>query len=147
MLLYSPVQAPQKSGMGGYTEEVLEWFDCPRASAHPGCEHSCRVYRIDLHRGFARASSRPARRRRKLYRAGKRTDSELHCQASTTFVPCNTRIPCCKRRSRQTRVRKGVCETLIPDIVALKHIRTIAAMHVSSADPTFDSLNFKLRRS
>ena len=27
--------------VGGYTEEVLEWFDYPRASAHSGCEVSC----------------------------------------------------------------------------------------------------------
>ena len=32
-----------------------------------------RVYQIDLHRGFARASSRPARQWRKLYRARERT--------------------------------------------------------------------------
>ena len=33
----------QKLGVGGYTEGVLKWFDCPRASAHPGCEVSCPV--------------------------------------------------------------------------------------------------------
>ena len=31
----------QKLGVGVYTEEVLEWFNCPHASAHPGCEVSC----------------------------------------------------------------------------------------------------------
>ena len=33
---------PQTLGVGGYTEEVLEWFDCPHTSAHPGCKVSCR---------------------------------------------------------------------------------------------------------
>ena len=31
----------KKLGVGGYTEEVLEWFNYSRASAHPGCEVSC----------------------------------------------------------------------------------------------------------
>ena len=31
-------------------------------------------------------------------------------------------------------IRMGVCETLMPDVVAPEHIRTIAAMYVSSAD-------------
>ena len=33
-------QAP-KIGVGGYTKEVLEWFNCPHASAHPGSKVSC----------------------------------------------------------------------------------------------------------
>ena len=28
----------QKLRVGGYTEEVFDWFDYLRASAHPGCE-------------------------------------------------------------------------------------------------------------
>ena len=28
----------QNLGVGGYTEKVLKWFNCPRARAHPGCE-------------------------------------------------------------------------------------------------------------
>ena len=31
----------QKLRVGGYTEEVLEWFDYPRVSSRPGCEVSC----------------------------------------------------------------------------------------------------------
>ena len=31
----------QKLGVGGYTEEVVEWFNYPRTSAHLGCEVSC----------------------------------------------------------------------------------------------------------
>ena len=31
----------QKLEVGGYTEEVLEWFDCPHANAHLRCEVSC----------------------------------------------------------------------------------------------------------
>ena len=47
---YCPEQAPikrQKLRVGGYTEKVLEWFNYPRARAHPGCEVSCQgVYCI-----------------------------------------------------------------------------------------------------
>ena len=31
----------QKSGVGGYTKEVLEWFNYPCTTTHPGCEGSC----------------------------------------------------------------------------------------------------------
>ena len=31
----------KKSGVGSYTEEVLEWFECPHASGHLGCKVSC----------------------------------------------------------------------------------------------------------
>ena len=31
----------QKMRMGGYTEKELQWFNYPRARAHPGCEVSC----------------------------------------------------------------------------------------------------------
>ena len=37
----------QNLRVGGYTENVLKWFNYPHARAHPGCEVSCR---IDLHR-------------------------------------------------------------------------------------------------
>ena len=45
---YCPEQAPmgahskrgQNLGVGGYTEKVLNWFNYPRARAHPGCEVS-----------------------------------------------------------------------------------------------------------
>ena len=52
----------QKIGVGGYTEEVLEWFNYPAQAPIPDAKLAPRVYRIGLHRRFARASSRPARR-------------------------------------------------------------------------------------
>ena len=36
----------QKLRVGGYTKEVLEWFDYPHASAHPDTKLAARVYHI-----------------------------------------------------------------------------------------------------
>ena len=43
----------QKVWVGGYMEKVLEWFNYPRARAHPGCEVNCQGV---PHRGFVKAS-------------------------------------------------------------------------------------------
>ena len=64
----------KKLRMDGCTEEMLEWFGYPWASAHPGCEVSCQ--RVP-HRCFTCALSRPAWQWRKLYHARKWTDQPL----------------------------------------------------------------------
>jgi len=43
----------QKLRVGGCTKEALKWFNYPLASAHSGCEVSCRGCGIDLHRGLS----------------------------------------------------------------------------------------------
>ena len=64
----------QKLRVGNYIcmDEVLEWFNYSSESAHPGCKVIVRMYQIDHH--LVRASSRPGRWWRKLYRARKQTD-------------------------------------------------------------------------
>ena len=68
----------QKWGVGGYMEEVLECLNgstIPTQAPIPDAKLVARVYQIDLHCRFARASSRPAQWWRKLCRARKRTNS------------------------------------------------------------------------
>ena len=76
----------------------------------------------DLHRQFVRDSSRPAREWRKLYRATKRrpTRSLVAKFPPRSVIACNTRISCCRGRTLQTKPRTGVCEPLMPDVVAPK---------------------------
>ena len=109
--------AAQAPKIGG-TEEVLEWFNYHRASAHPGCKLAAWVYQINLHRHFARASSRPTRGWIKLFCARKRFDSYPHCQPSEAFVACSMQISYCRRRTLRTRLLTGMCGTLMLDVMA-----------------------------
>ena len=76
----------QKLRVGNYIcmDEVLEWFNYSRASAHPGCKVIVRMYQIDHH--LVRASSRPGRWWRKLYRARKQTDLQPCCVCRLQYV-------------------------------------------------------------
>ena len=106
-------------------KEVLEWSHYLCASIHPGCKVSGQGIpnrpASSLCPCFVQASP--------MENARKRTDLQLHCQASAMFVSCSTWILCHKLRTLQTRLRTGVCETLIS--WRLKRIRTIAAVYVT----------------
>ena len=134
---YASSSSTKKLRVGGCTEEVLAWFNYPRASAHPG---AARWYWIDLHCCFTRASSRPAQWWRRLYRARKRTDPYPCCQASTMFVAWSMRISCCKRGTLQTRLRMGGCETLLPDVAAAEAHQNDHSYVRELSRPTFSSL-------
>ena len=77
----------QKLKVGGYTEEVFEWFNYSCVSAYPGCEVSCQGV---LHCHFIHASSRPARWLGKLYHARKWTDPQPHCEGSAQYIRSNS---------------------------------------------------------
>ena len=128
-----------------FTRRMLEWFNYPRASAHPGCEVSsiidgrtestCSVASSVLRR------SQPDDIESCIVLESRLTRSLVAKLASEAFVTCSMRISCCRRRTLRTWLWTGVCETLW----RLKHIKTIAAMYVSSADlGTFDSLRKNL---
>ena len=79
-------QAPQKYRVGRYMKEVLEWSHYLCASVHPGCKVSGQVIQnrpaSSLCPCFVQASP--------MENAGKRTDLQLHCQASAMFISCST---------------------------------------------------------
>ena len=114
----------QNLRVGGYTENVLNY---PQARAHPGCKVSCHgtkstciVSSSKIRRGqpdsgesCIKLQSRPTR-------------SLVAKFSQRPVVTCNTRISCCRVRTLRTKPRMGVCEALMPDVVAPKVL--IAAM-------------------
>ena len=85
----------------------------PCARVHPRCEVSCQGV---LHRRFVRAFSRPARQWRKLCHATKLTDSQPRCQVFAVF----SRHLQYTFFMLRTRPRTGMCEHLMPDVMASK---------------------------
>ena len=110
---------------------MVQLSPCVRSKL-PGCTASS-----------LRASSRLARQWRKLYRATKLTDQQLVSSPAYfspprsknrlgtrltrslvakfpqhSVVACSTQISCCRERTLRTRLRTGVCEPLMPDVVA-----------------------------
>ena len=100
-------------------------------------EKAARGYRIDLHCRFARASSRPAR----IVLESGPTRSLVAKFPHATLAAWSMRISYCKRGTLRRRLRTGVCETLLPDIVAPEaHQNMIAAIVRELSGPTFRSL-------
>ena len=97
-----------------------------------------------MHCRFVRASSRPARQWRKLYRATKWTTHSLVAKfPQCSVVAGSTRISRCRGRTLQTRPRTGVCKPLMHDVMAPK-VHQNNRSYVSSADLPSDSLRKNL---
>ena len=132
-------QVPKLRGCG-YTEEVLKWFNYPHARAHPGCEVSCQGVPNQLasflHSYFIEASPT-------VEKAGScyKVDWLIAMLPSLQWsvIACSTRISCCRGRTPRTRPRMGVCEPLMPDVMATKAHQN-NCNYVSSADLPSDSL-------
>ena len=60
-----------------------------------------------------------------------------------SVIACSMQISCCRERMLQTRPWRGVCETLMPDVVAPK-AQSQLHVHVSSADLPLDSIHKNL---
>ena len=118
------VAQAQNLRVGGYTENVLKWFDYPHARAHPGCKVSCHGTASSVRPRFVEASP-TVEKAVSCYKA----DRLVASLPQRSVVACNTQISCCRGRTLRTKPRTGVCETLMPDVVAPKEsTRTIAAM-------------------
>ena len=88
-----------KLSVGGY--------DYLRASAHPVCEVSCQG-----------VPNRPASSLCPCFiKASRMVHGDPHCQTSAALVACSTRASCCGPKTLRTRLRTGVCKTLMPDVV------------------------------
>ena len=127
--------------MGGYTEKVLNWFNYPRARAHPGCEVSshgakstCIVGSSVLRR------DQPDSGESCIVLQSGPTRSLVAKVLQRSVVACSTRISCCKGGTLRTRLRTDVCE---PDVVAPKTHQNNHG-YVSSADLPVDSLRKNL---
>ena len=124
--------------MGGYTENVLKWFNYLRARAHP----RCKVGSHGAESTFIVGSSVLRRGQPDSGEGSIVLQSGLTCSLVAKFpqclvVACSTRISCCRGRALRTRPRTGVCE---PDVVAPKAHQSF----VSSADLPSDSLHKNL---
>ena len=107
----------QKLRVGSYTEKVLELFNYPSARAHPECEVNCQGvphYRFVLRRG------QPDSGESCIVLQSWPTRSLITNFLQRSVVTCSTQISCCRERTLWTRPRTGVCEPLMPDIVAYK---------------------------
>ena len=135
--------------MGGCTEKVLEWFDYLRASAHPGCEVSCQGYRIGLHRRFVRASSKLTRQAVKkgvsCYKADRFVASLprfLSVQLSLAVREFHT----AGEERCEWGHGRGVCEPLMPDVVAPEVQQNDRSYIRELSGPTFDPLHKNFAR-
>ena len=119
----------KKLGVGGYTEEVLERSNYPRASAHPA-----RVYQIVASPVLCRGQPDCG-------------ESCIVLESGPTrslvanFPKCSSLVVCKFRTAGEERCERGygrVCaKPLCRMSWRLKHIRAIAAMYVSSVDLLF----------
>ena len=106
----------QKLRVGSYTEKVLK---CPCARTHPGCEVSCP-------RGYCIVASSVLRRGQPdsgescIVLQSKLTRSLVaKCPQCSVFA-CSTRTSYCRGRTLRMRPQMGVCELLMPDVMAPK---------------------------
>ena len=110
------------------TEEVLEWFNNPHASAHPRCEVICQVLpnhcAILLHPCFVEASLR-VEKTVSCLKAGRPTALLLSFR---DIVTCSMQISYCKQGTLRTRLRTGVCENLLLDVVVPEAHQNDSAM-------------------
>ena len=124
-------------------ENVHKWFDYPRTRAHPGCEVSCHgtciISSSTIRRGQPDSGESCIVLQSRLTRS--LVDKFLQC----SVVACNTRISCCWGRTLQMRPRTGVCEPLMPDVVAPK-VHQNNHSYVISVDLPSDSLRENLAR-
>ena len=129
-------QVPKLRGCG-YTEEVLKWFNYPHARAHPGCEVSC--HRVPNRLASSLHPGQPDSGESWIVLQSGPTPSHvakfLHC----SVVACSTQISCFRGRTLRKRPRMGVCEPLMPDVMAPKAHQNNCS-YVSSADLPSDSL-------
>ena len=144
-LLYCPEQVPMGAcssstknwGWVVYTEKVLEWFNYPRARAHPGCELICQGV-PNCH--FMLRRGQPNSGESCIVLQSWPTRSLVAKFPHHSVIACSTQISCCRERTLQTRPRTGVCEPLKPDVVASK----VQCSYVSSADLPTNSIRKNL---
>ena len=130
-------QAP-KFGGGQLHEELLKWFNYPRARAHPGCK----VGSHGAKSTFIVGSSVLRRGQPDSGEGSIVLQSRLTCSLIAKFpqcsvVACSTQISCYRGRTLRTRPRTGVCE---PDVMVPK----VHQSFVTSADLPSDSLRKNL---
>ena len=136
--------------VGGYTENLLKWFNYPHARAHLGREVNCYgtkwtciVSSSVIRRGIVSSS---------VIRRGQPDSGEscimlqsgpIHSLIAkyprSSVVACSTQISCCRGRTLRTRPWMGVCEPLMPDVVSPK-VHQNNCRYVSSADLPLDSI-------
>ena len=120
---YCPEQAPmgacssscQKLRVGGYTEKVLEWFNYPRARAHPGWEVN---FQGVPNRRFMLCRGQPDSGESciVLQTESWPTRSLVAKFPQRSVTTCSTQISCHRERTPRTRPWTGV----LPDVVASK---------------------------
>ena len=101
-----------KLRVGGYTEKVLEWLG---ARAHSGCKVSCQGV---PHRRFVLRRGQPDSEESCIVLQGWPTRSLVAKFPQHPVVACSTQISCCKEKTLWMRPKMGVCEPLMPDVVA-----------------------------
>ena len=99
----------------------------------PAAKLAARMYWINLHHRFARASSRPAWWWRKLYRARNRTNSSLVANLQRLLLVAREFCTAGEEHCKQGYERE-CAKPWWRMSWRLKHIRTIAAMYVCSVD-------------
>ena len=104
-----------KLRVGGYTEKVLEWFNYPRARAHSGCEVSCQGV---PHRRFVLHRGQPDSGESCIVLQNWPTRSLVAKFPQRPVITCSMQISCYRERTLWTRLKTGVCEPLMPDVVA-----------------------------
>ena len=128
--LLESAQATKKLGWATTQRRCLNGSTVPSQAPAPDAKLAARVYRIDLHRRFARASSRLARRWRKMYRGPTRS---LVAKLQSVRR-CIMRISCWGRRTLRTRLRTGVCKILMPVSQEIRSGRIGSASEVNPSD-------------
>ena len=106
-----------KLRVGSYTEKVLEWFNYPRARAHSRSEVSCQG--VPHHR-FVLRRGQPDSGESCIVLQSWPTCSLVAKFLQRPVVACSTQISCCRERTLWMRPKTGVCEPLMPDVVASK---------------------------
>ena len=129
--------------MGACSSSAKNWgwmVTIPAQGPTPNVKLAARGYEIDLHCRFICALSRSARQWESCIVLQSRLTRSLVAKfLQRSVVTCSTQIKCCMERILQMRSRTGVCEPLMPDVVANK-VHQNNCSYVSSADLPSDSL-------
>ena len=129
----------QNLRVGGYTGNMLNWFNYPHARAHPGCKVSCHGTESTCIVGSSMIRrGQPDSGESCIVLQSRPTRSLVAKFPQRSVIACSTWNSCC--RTLQIRPRMGVCEPLMPDVMAPKAHQN----NRSSADLLSDSLHKNL---